>query len=227
MRPRPRRRKPSQAGYQKVVDMATAVIIPARNEQQTVGSVVSAFQHHPETKNNVYVGIDAMTDDRTAEFARKSGGIVVQCTDIHGKGEVVAHVTGAMRILGVVTDRVILCDADYRGLRQKHITSLLTERRGMVIGVPDFPDIDEVPTHVSRAWPLVSGFRYLPEKLIPEDAHGYLLETQLNQASRAAGMDLWTIPMPGLKSPFRWPLSPRRMAALQRDRAWGIMHGVF
>jgi hypothetical protein len=205
--------------------MATAVIIPARNEESTIGPIVRAFQKDPETHNNVFVGIDNMTTDDTASKARRAGGIVVECT-VHGKGEVVAFLADAMRTLKVISDRVILCDADYTGLSHRHVGMILAERRGMAIGVPDFPTIEDIPMHVSRAWPLVSGFRYLPERLIPADAHGYLLETQLNQAAYRTMEIIRTIPMPGLKSPFRWPLSPRRMRALQADKRWGIEHGI-
>jgi hypothetical protein len=207
--------------------MATAVIIPARNEEKTIGAIVRAFQRHAETSGTVFVGVDGMTIDNTAGRARSMGGIVVDCTGVHGKGEVVAHVTGAMRLLGVITDRIILCDADYTGFTAKHVGAILAERAGMTIGVPDMPDLDEIPDHVVKAWPLVSGFRYLPQKLIPENAHGYLLETQLNQAAFRNMEMIRTIPMPGLKSPFRWPLSPRRMEALQQDRKWGQDHGIF
>jgi hypothetical protein len=209
------------------VAVATAVIIPARNEEKTVGPIVRAFQRHAETNGTVFVGVDAMTSDNTAARAKGQGALIVDCSNIHGKGEVVSHVVGAMRLLGIVTRRIILCDADYTGFTARHVGAILAERRGMVIGVPDLPDLDEIPDHVEHAWPLVSGFRCLPEGLVPFNAHGYLLETQLNQAAHRQGEVIRMIPMPGLKSPFRWPLSPRRIEALQRDRKWGQEHGVF
>jgi glycosyltransferase involved in cell wall biosynthesis len=206
--------------------MATAVIIPARNEEDTIGQIVRAFQRNSQTMGHVYVGIDSHTTDNTEAKARDAGALVVNCNNIHGKGEVVAFLAGAMRLLDVMTERVILCDADYTGLNRRHVGALLSERRGMAIGVPDFPTAEEVPAHVSRAWPLVSGFRLLPQRLIPDNAHGYLLETQLNQAAQREGEIIRTIPMPGLTSPFRWPLSPRRMAALRQDADWGFKNGV-
>jgi glycosyltransferase involved in cell wall biosynthesis len=208
------------------MDMATSVIIPARNEEATIGPIIHAFQANSKTKNNVFVAVDGMTTDNTAGVARHAGGIVVECVGVHGKGEVVAYVAGAMRMLNVISERIILCDADYHGFTKHHVKMILAEQRGMVIGVPEFPDFPETPVHVSRAWPLVSGFRYLPGRLIPENAHGYLLETQLNQAAYREGVPIRVMPMPGLRSPFRWPLSPRRMAALQRDRVWGKENGI-
>ena len=206
--------------------MATTVIIPARNEQDTIGSIVRVFQAHPETKDNVYVGIDAMTTDRTRERVEDADGVAIPYATHHGKGEVVAWTVNVLRVAGVITRRVILCDGDYTGLNSGHVDRILDDnRRGMTIGVPDWPEID-VPDHVTMAWPRVSGFRCLPHRLIPMDAHGYLLETQINIAVAKRFLPVRTVMMDGLKSPFQWPMSPRRMAALQADREWGSLHGI-
>jgi hypothetical protein len=204
--------------------MATTVIIPARNEEATIGEIVRKFTSHPETIGRVYVGLDAHTTDETAREVWANGGCAIH-TDQHGKGEVVTATLGMVRQYGDLSGRIILCDADYMGLTHDHIQRMTQPETGVTIGVPDWPDTD-IPIRVINSWPLVSGFRALPWALIPEDAHGYLLETQINLAAIKAKLAIRPVFMPGLKSPFQWPLSPRRMAALATDLAWGQEHGI-
>lgn len=204
--------------------MATTVIIPARNEEATIAKIVQTFQDHPETKDHVYIGVDGSTSDHTSKAAIGHGGFPVR-TGVRGKGEVVLATLNVVGNLpGMLSERIILCDADYTDLTTDHITAILKPPRGMAIGIPDWPAV-ECPEHVINAWPRVSGFRCLPWALIPSDAHGYLLETQLNLRAIKFRIPFKFVPMPGLKSPFQWPLSPRRLAAAQADREWGERHG--
>ncbi len=203
--------------------MATTVIIPARNEEKTIGPIVKMFSQHLTTRGNVYVFIDADSADDTGIPVWENGGCAVR-TDKYGKGQVVRAGVDMLARAKQLSSRIILCDGDYTGLTTDHITRILTPKRGMVVGVPDFPVID-VPEHVIMAWPQISGFRCLPVGLIPEDAHGYLLETQLNLLAIKRRMLITKIMMPGLISPFQWPLPPRRMRELQRDRDWGTRNG--
>jgi hypothetical protein len=206
--------------------MATTVIIPARNEERTIGKIVSTFNQHFETQGNVYVGIDADTKDRTGRNTINAGGTPIRMAQ-RGKGQVVTECVNVLAALpGRLSGRVILCDGDYTGLTTEHINLILKPQEGMVIGVPDWPEIT-VPPHVIDAWPKVSGFRCLPWKMVPMNAHGYLLETQLNVLA-AKSIGLWPryVFMRGLKSPFQWPLSEQRMAELKRDREWGERNGV-
>ena len=204
--------------------VGTTVIIPVRNEVKTIGSIVRVFDRHPETHGQVFVAIDAHTHDGTTKEVWDNGGCAFW-TGKHGKGEVVFAAVDMLRRSKLISDRIILCDGDYTGLRTYHVERIMS-RPGMVIGVPDWPVIDGLPNHVTEAWPRISGFRYLPQYLIPEDAHGYLLETQINLKAIANNVRVRMLPMFGLKSPFQWPMTEQRMAALEADRAWGKEHGV-
>lgn len=206
--------------------MATTVIIPVRNEEKTIGRIVRTFNRFPETKGNVYVGIDADTTDTTIDQITNNGGSFIT-TGTQGKGQVVSRALEIIQLYKAkISDRIILCDGDYTGLRPQHIYRLMSRtNRGMVIGIPDWP-LCEVPAHVTMAWPRVSGFRYLPWKLIPADAHGYLLETQINLAAIKERVPIKLIPMFGLKSPFQWPLTEQRMTELLRDQEWGKENGI-
>lgn len=204
--------------------MATTVLIPARNEESTIGHIVGQFATYPGEEMNVYVAVDRDTTDKTSQVVLDWEGIPVPF-NIHGKGELISAAVWALEQSGLISERIILCDGDCTGLTWKHIMQLTHLKRGMTIGVPDWPECD-VPEHVTLAWPKVSGFRCLPWTLVPRNGHGYLLETQLNQAAARSRMPINTVFMDGLKVPFTWPLSPRRMAALERDREWGTRNGV-
>jgi hypothetical protein len=205
--------------------MATTVIIPVRNEQDTIRKIVETFNQHPETKGNVRVAIDAETTDDTLAQVIEADGIPLSFAETTGKGQIVRGTVDFLVMADRITPRIILCDGDYIGLTLDHIDRILWGQSGMVIGVPDWPEFD-VPDHVTNSWPHVSGFRCLPWTLVPTNAHGYLLETQLNYASIADRMRIGHVMMPGLKSPFQWPLSGKRMAELERDRGWGRENGI-
>src|SRR6266851_1614496 len=204
--------------------MATAVIIPARNEEKTIGAIVKTFNDHPETRGDIFVFEDADSTDNTGRLVWENGGCAVH-VDKRGKGQVVKAGLDMLFKNSDLSSRIMLCDGDYIGLTTDHITRILKPKRGMTIGVPDFPLID-VPEHVISAWPHISGFRCLPHGLIPDDAHGYMLETQINLMAIKRRMLVSKVMMPGLKSPFEWPLSPQRMRELQRDREWGTRNGL-
>jgi hypothetical protein len=209
----------------EVLALATTVIIPARNEESTIGEIVKTFNRHPETADRIFVGIDRHTTDETAAEVWSHGGCAYH-TDQHGKGQVVVSCLMALQQENLLSTRIILCDADYTGLKIEHIHRMLNVKEGMAIGVPDFPEC-WTPDHVINAWPQISGFRYLPRTLIPADAHGYMLETQLNLAAIKARMPVRHVFLDGLKSPFQWPPTDRRRQARELDRQWGIRHGIF
>lgn len=204
--------------------MATTVIIPARNEEATIGPIVGQFTTYPAEQMNVYVGIDADTTDKTAQIVLDWEGIPIPFR-MRGKGQIVSNTVRVLNQAGLISHRIILCDGDYTGLTWNHITEILKPDRGMVIGVPDWPDCD-VPEHVTLAWPQISGFRCLPWMMVPQRSQGYLLETQLNQQAARDKMPVRTVFMPGLKSPFQWPMHPGRMRQLQLDREWGMRNGI-
>lgn len=205
--------------------MATTVIIPARNEEATIGPIVGQFTTFPGEEMHVYVGLDADTTDKTSEVTLDWEGVPIPYTNIRGKGQIIAATVDALEKAGLISHRIILCDGDYTGLTWDHIARIIKPVQGMTVGIPDWPDC-EVPEHVTLAWPRVSGFRCLPWTMIPRNAHGYLLETQLNQQAARDKMPVREVFMPGLKSPFQWPLSPKRMAELVRDKEWGTRNGV-
>src|SRR5690606_19233858 len=112
--------------------MRVAAIIPAYNEERTIGEVLKVLRGCPEVDEVVVVS-DGSTD-RTAEVAAGHGAEVVVLEENVGKG-------GAMRAGAAHTQAEVLLfiDADLIGLRPGHVRSLLepvtSGRAEMSIGV--------------------------------------------------------------------------------------------
>jgi glycosyltransferase involved in cell wall biosynthesis len=85
--------------------MKTIIIIPAHNEEKTVGNVVDACKRY----GKIIVVNDA-SSDRTAEFAKKAGAIVITHEVNLGLGAALR--TGFSSALKMKPDIVITLDAD-------------------------------------------------------------------------------------------------------------------
>jgi glycosyltransferase involved in cell wall biosynthesis len=198
------------------------VIIPARNEEKTIGMVLKILNSN-RLIGRIIVCVDADTTDLTESIARQHRGIVPAITKelgIRGKGQLVVAGLPYVR-----SPYVMFCDADYTGLTTAHILTMThhVAPKQMRIGVPEYPD--DVPGHVISAWPWISGFRVVPRELLRRlDLHGYLMETQINLAAEAHRYKFRFRFMPGLVSPYQ--MTPQRILERERDRAWGIEKGI-
>jgi glycosyltransferase involved in cell wall biosynthesis len=202
------------------------VVIPARNEGQTIAPIVNTLIAHPMI-GNVWIIVDADTTDNTAERAR------ILYPDPHvitgtakGKGQCVT-----VGLANVTTDRVMFCDADYRGFCFAHIDRLTfhPDHDAMLIGVPDFPRLTDIPPafqgRIDWAWPWMSGIRIVDTTIARSlDLVGYLMETQLNHAYHSKGIGVKFIGLPNLISPLN--LDEKRLEEMERDRQIGIEKGL-
>lgn len=98
--------------------MKVSVIIPAFNEERTIGSVVGTAINNPFVDEVIVVN-DASTD-RTPLIARKRGAKVISFKENRGKGW--AYFEGVKRSEG---DIIVFLDADLIGLKSNHITELI------------------------------------------------------------------------------------------------------
>lgn len=205
------------------------VVIPARNEEKTIATIVNTFTTHPLIKS-VIVSVDADTTDNTWDVVSNDTDATWICSGYHNRGKGQCVNAGLQH---VTTRRVILCDADVTGLTHDHIGHLMHPTDGMILGVPDFPTPAELAAtgHPLRwhrrlryAWPLVTGQRSVPTAMAQAiDLHGYVMETQLNIVAEAHNVETITCQLRGLRSPFR--LTPKRRQEMERDRAWAIQNG--
>ena len=203
------------------------VIIPCRNEEKTIGTLVRTFKYHPLIRQ-VIVVIDGDTTDGTQNEALKNAAVIV--FGDKGKGQNIK-----IGLNYVETERVILCDGDLRGFEREHIDILTRGLSPFVIGVPDFP-IQEVLNspkttfawlpEIMHSYPWVSGERVVITNILREvNLHGYLAEVQINDAHAQLGIQPDFRFLAGVCSPF--VMSDKRMAEMERDRKWGIENGVF
>ncbi len=146
--------------------MKVAAIIPAYNEEQTIGEVAEALMNF-ESIDEVIVVNDG-SEDQTAQVARRHPVTVIDLQENLGKG-------GAMVEGSAHTDADILLfiDADLVGLTQQHINQLLQPvvqgDADMTVGV--FEEGRLATDLAQKIAPFLSGQRAIHRRLwdvIPE-----------------------------------------------------------
>jgi glycosyltransferase involved in cell wall biosynthesis len=201
------------------------VVIPARDEQDNIGVVVSVLKTHPAI-GKVIVVVDKDTADDTGVIAVNAVGDSrdgwVLTPETRGKGQCVRVGLGE-----VTTEHVLFCDADIKGLTYDHVSLLLGDAimgvDYMTIGVPEIPK--NYPTERIWAWPWVSGQRCVPTRLVrPLYLHGYLMETQINAAAKHSNLPLHFEWLKGMQSSYY--MSERRIREMMEDAEWGHKHGI-
>lgn len=112
-------------------EQQVSVIIPARDEQDTVGDIARAIRHHlmsgPRPLVDDLLVVDSDSTDTTAAVARQAGARVVATTEVlsdiptvPGKGE--AMWRGLAATEGEI---VVFIDADLRSFTPDYVVSLL------------------------------------------------------------------------------------------------------
>jgi glucosyl-3-phosphoglycerate synthase len=111
-------------------EATVSVVLPALDEEATVGDIVAAIRHdlierHPLIDELVVV--DSGSTDRTGEVAAAAGATVVHRDDVlpriptvRGKGEVLWR-----SLFATSGDVVVFVDADLRGFSSSFVTGLL------------------------------------------------------------------------------------------------------
>ena len=98
--------------------MKAAAIIPAYNEEATIGAIIDVVKRVPQVTQVVVVS-DGSTD-RTAHVAKQKGVKVIDLETNIGKG-------GAMKrgIQSTAAGVVVFLDADLLGLTERHVEALI------------------------------------------------------------------------------------------------------
>jgi glycosyltransferase involved in cell wall biosynthesis len=196
------------------------VVIPARNEEKTIGNICNILSTHLLVKSIIVV-CDSCKDDTDLE-AWKHGADIVLSREYNSKGQTVMA-----GLAHVVTDRVLFMDADLSRLTHMHVTDILDGPTGphstMRIGVPDLDP--GLPYTRDWAWPWVSGQRVVPTSLVKSlKLHGYLMETQINAAASKAKLPVSFAWLTGLKSSYN--MTERRLEEMTRDLQYGKQNGI-
>lgn len=174
-----------------------AAIVPALNEEKTVGEIVRTLKASGLISEVIVV--DDGSIDRTSEVAEAAGARVVRLEKNVGKGG--ALLAGAR---ATNADLLFFCDADFIGLTTAHaerlITPVLKGRLVMCAGLRDRgPFITRLIAHL----PLLSGERALRRRVIeavpPRFLEGFRVEMALNYACRVRGWKYGSIPTLGVR----------------------------
>jgi glycosyltransferase involved in cell wall biosynthesis len=174
----------------------TAAIVPAFDEEATIGEVVRTLKAARGVDEVVVVSDGSA--DRTAEAAAAAGARVVRLRENVGKG-------GAVRMGAAATraDVLFLCDADLVGLRPEQVERLLAPvveaRLAMCTGLRDRgPLLTRLIAHL----PLLSGERALKREVLEgvprRFVQGFRLEIALNWYCRANRLPYGSVPTLGV-----------------------------
>lgn len=191
---------------------AISIVIPARNEEETVGLVVRdckavCGQHGIEHE---VIVVDDGSQDGTKEIAAKAGAVVIENTGRHGKGL-------ALR-LGFKNARhntIVMLDADYSH-RAEDIPKLLDEFKrgyGIIIANRFIGGSDEYSTmrafgnyfltlvfcqlfgfHLNDS---INGYKVLDKRIVTSFdyvAEDFSIEVELMANARALGLSVGQVP---------------------------------
>lgn len=166
--------------------MSYDIIIPARNEEKTVGEVVRVAREAREVVS-VFV-IDDHSTDRTADAALRAGAEVIPSRARGDKAQALA--TGVARSR---QDVFVFFDADIRNLSPVHFEALaapvVNGQRHMVCGLVDYGNLRN-PLFLRL--PPISGMRAIRrsvfEAIPPGRLNGFQIEIMINEVIARGGL---------------------------------------
>lgn len=176
--------------------MGLVAVVPAYNEEPTVGAVVRALRQ-AAVFNTVLV-VDDGSEDGTAREAASAGATVLRTPSNLGKG-------GAMLLAfeQIRTSHVAFFDADLLGLRSDHVRRLVYASGcgyDMVAGYRDKGCVKDIAQIVLM--PLITGERILKRwvlEALPQTCwNGYAIELALNDAVQRGGGRTALVQMDGV-----------------------------
>lgn len=179
-------------------EVKVAAVVPAYNEEKTVGDVVRTLVAS-KMFDEVIVVSDGSTDG-TAEEARKAGATRVDSLHIQGgKGGALLH-----GITHTDADVIMFADSDLYGFTPEHVRAVLGPvlkgQRSMNVGLRDR---GKFMTRLEAHLPLIGGERALGRAIIenipPRFLQGFMVEAALNYYCRSRRLSYGTVPLWGLK----------------------------
>lgn len=178
--------------------MKVAAVIPAFNEELTIGDVVHTLRGVDSIAEVVVVSDGS--EDRTAEVARKAGARVIEHRENLGKA-------GAMKtgFEATVSPIVLFLDADLIGLSPTHVCDLI---RPVINGEADMAvgifDEGRITTDLAQlVTPYLSGQRAVRRQIVAEifrsepnvDGVGFGIEVVLTRHAKERGYKVVEVPL--------------------------------
>jgi glycosyltransferase involved in cell wall biosynthesis len=165
--------------FGRSVDTGVDVLIPAHNEERTIGDIVKACKS-ANWVNNVYVVAD-LCSDNTVHEAHKYGATVLE-TSKGNKADAV-HL-GAQHC----DEYILLLDGDLVGLLPRHVETLATKHPwSMVVGIRG-KEVGKLKTIPPIGRNPIGGERRLPKQLLMDAniaGSGYRMEVRLNKTAKS------------------------------------------
>jgi glycosyltransferase involved in cell wall biosynthesis len=173
-----------------------SAIIPAFNEEATVGRVVDVAR--TASLVDEVIVVDNGSHDRTSDVAEEHGANVLFHPE-GGKGHAMAAGVAAAK-----NDVIVFLDADLTGLRPDHVDRLVGAvtigRAGMSLGLFDRGPVQN--KIFLRFLPKLTGERALRrelfESLDPRDIEGYKVEAALNSRAAELGVPVRAFVLDGM-----------------------------
>lgn len=193
--------------------MKTAVIIPAYNEETTIGDILKLVL---ESVNEVIV-VDDGSKDKTAKISEDMGAKVERLEKNEGKG--MAMKKGLKKTDAEV---VLFLDADLIGFEKEYISKLITPvlkgEFDMCVGVRKY--FWGLPRFAIKIDPLfaLSGIRSLKREIFEDISldfvKGFGVETALNYYCKKKGLKVGYFNLGNIKQ-------------LTKEEKWGLAKGIF
>ena len=194
-----------------------AAIIPAYNEEATVGEVVEAVRSSPLIDEVIVISDGS--HDQTKAMAEAAGAIVHLLPKNQGKGAAMLH-----GITHTDAPVVIFFDADLLGLTPDHIERILlpvlSGSRVMNVGLRDRGFLNGLVPHL----PLVGGeralMRHVIEGIPPKFVGGFMVESAMNYYCRSRGYPYGGVFLQSLKIRHKYEKVGWFLGAVQYIRMW-------
>ncbi|MGM0444977.1 MAG: glycosyltransferase family 2 protein [Bacillota bacterium] len=166
--------------------MTIKALIPAFNEEKTIGDILDVLNKVPHIKEIIVV--DDGSKDNTYQVAKNRGARVIRLPENKGKGAALQE-----GITNVDTDIILLLDGDLIGLKKEHVYKLinpvLSDEADMTIGIfkkgRNLTDLAQVVS------PRLSGQRAIKlselKKVKNLDKKGFGVEVSLNKHFKNSG----------------------------------------
>ncbi len=176
--------------------MGVSAIIPAYNEEATVGKVIDILKKVPKVTEIIVVNDGS--EDATTAVARRHGAQVIEMDINSGKGA--AMTAGADQARGNI---LLFLDADLEGLRTEHVKALITPLTAavadMTVGIfnggRSFTDLAQVVA------PQLSGQRAIRKELflsVETENSRFEIEMLLNNEASNQGWRVQKVPLPNI-----------------------------
>jgi glycosyltransferase involved in cell wall biosynthesis len=177
--------------------MTIDIVMPARDEELTVGGNVAAALTCTHVREVIVV--DDGSSDRTADEARRAGAKVLVREGPDGSK---AHAM-AMGVAATDADSIFFVDADCTGLTGRHLDRICEPYLGgevaMSLGAFDY---GWFWNPMVLRWPPLSGERVIPrwvfESIPRHKLHGYTIEVRINEVIAEGRLPTAIHVMPGV-----------------------------